>query len=520
MRPTTCELATDQLTSIRRLALLGHYPLAIQLCRQIVRLHPDLFAARLTLARLLLDQPDAPAALAQLDAIEAYAASEHHNITDAQLRRARLLRGRCLVQLDRPSDAIAVWRLTHQRWPRCVPALRSLALLHLQQLQPDLAMQWVQRIIDVQGPTRSTHRLLADIHQQAGRPADALRSLAAAHRGTLPPSLRAARLLAQAQLDAQACEVYAALHAADPHDPQLLVEYTTVLQRLGDDRQIQQVTSAMLKLDSTHETLSLTLASCLMRLNQFPQAGRLLWRLARRAAHCPQAWASLAVCAACESRNRLFDRAIAELSSRQHDPAQRQALLIEGWQQAIPSLVMQQATSPARNPEHNLLHALLSQSQAIFEDQLAQFPDHADTHYHLSVCHATLDQPAAAADCLDHALQINPGYILAAQSRLTLLLREENYQSAIAVATALEHARGPIPAVHAMHAAVHVARGDHLAALAVLDQPALTGAGRQLAAELSLKLLNDADLHDPADAWSARLTPMLRATEAQAHIAA
>ena len=41
---------------------------------------------------------------------------------------------------------------------------------------------------------------------------------------------------------------------------------------------------------------------------------------------------------------------------------------------------------------------------------MRQHPHWADTHYHAAVCHAALDQPRAAQDQVQAALDINPNY--------------------------------------------------------------------------------------------------------------
>jgi len=382
----------------------------------------------------------------------------------------------------------------------------------LDRREPDHAAALLKRLVRYHGSDVRTLQLTADIAEQRGdhdAALDALRKLSPA--GT--PTLRMARLYAAAGRDAEAADVYHRLCAAAPHDPQLLVEAAQIDQRLGDEARLESHLAAARRLDSTNPRLITLAAQQQMRLGRFAIAGRLWWQLRFDTDHAADAWAHLAVCAACESREALMDRAMKQLDTVVTDHRQRSAAIAAAWRDATPGQTMRHfATDAATESAGDLLTCLVAEAQDVFEQELDEHDSYADLHYHLSVCHAVRDQPTAQAECLDRALDLNAGYQDAARDRVTLLLGESRFAAAQAVVAGLQRKRGnglmtTTLAVATLAAQSQVDQAHQLLNDAPLEQPQ-----RRQVHDRAESILRDAGLDAAADHWRARLTEPARPT--------
>ena len=503
MKPTLEHQLDQQMAACCQQLKLGRVTVCAQQCDRIISARPDYIPARLMAARISIDRDQANEALAHLDAIEWYRACDQVILTPPQQRRSMLLRSRAMLQLGLDSQAMQILRTILDRWPRYAPARRCIAHLYLQAEQYDHAIEAVRALIDTDGACGSSCLLAADIYERAGRPADAIDALIAADQGELRPSLRVARLLAANDEHAAADDVYRALYDRDPHDPDLLIEWLGVLEQIGAEQTMHRLLTRAIREGSMNDCLRLEFARHLIRVGRFLQAGRQLWRLGRgKSSFAGEVWSLLMVVGACEARQKLFAKCADRLSQVMPSEAKRERLTISAWQLAALGMVHQRVGNLASSHEQNLLGSLLHESQVTFEDYLAEHSGHADAHYHLSVCHDMLDQPDAASDCLEHALELNPGYLAAAQARVVRLLGEYRYAAALAVADAAQAARGTISHIRAMRAAVHVARGDQTAAHDALGDPALAPPQHVAAFELSVDILESAGANEQVQNWT------------------
>jgi len=82
------------------------------------------------------------------------------------------------------------------------------------------------------------------------------------------------------------------------------------------------------------------------------------------------------------------------------------------WQDAAAALAFEDglAEAPPEHPGQSTFQTLLKQAALTLDGVVRDFPQRADAHYHLAVCHHFLNDPTGANLHNDQALAINPRY--------------------------------------------------------------------------------------------------------------
>lgn len=368
---------------------------------------------------------------------------------DPSSREARLLMARVCLALDDPNaamqslNALDLYDPEHRDEPeRRFARIEALARLSMD----DVAITELRRAAGEYPDDPRPRRLLAVVQERIGHIGDAVRTLREALR--LEPSDNALRVtlaklaeyhdpdtaidaLAPAAQDTgsrhwlakllrrvgrlrESVEMYDALCATAEGDTTLLHEAGVVHAEQGDTRGAVTRLTAAIKASGGKDTASMTaLARVHMHAGQFPAAGRLWWRVARRSPESHDAWAGLAACAMAVERWPLALRALRPLSIHACR-AERQKLLASAWIDAAAGIAVRKAIQRLE-PKETLHHAsqldrLLTASSVTLEEHLASFPNRADTHYHLAVCRNAMGDAATAEKALCDALLINPRY--------------------------------------------------------------------------------------------------------------
>ncbi len=491
MTPTQRHDAFATLRHARRQLALGRPAAAAAIAGRLAQRWPAFVPARLLLARIDLAAERPEAAMAHLDTADWYLRADVGS--HRRLRRALLLRGQALMQLDRPDDAAEAWRAALQLEPRCATALRRLARWELDHDRPAAGLKLAGQLLNCHGPKPANLGLLADAAEAAGEIDQALDALAKLRRGRAATP-RQARLLARAGREAEALDAYAALIDQHPHDIDLLVESIAVHERLGEQTALRRRLDAAQRTEPNDRALAAAIATQHMRLGHFAAAGRAWWRLAR-AGDNAAAWAHALVCAACESRHRLMQRFTAGLDRAEPDDTARRRLVTVAWAVATPGQTRRCFVEHHGEPDQaGPLTCLIAEAQEVFEQVLDEHEHYADLHYHLSVCHGARGERAGQAECLDRALGLNPGYLAAAEARVALLLARRRFKQASRIIAAAEAAKGPGQTLCAMHLALAAAR----------DQPADANDPHTL--EHAARLLDDAHLDAQARTLRTRST--------------
>ncbi|MFA7237343.1 MAG: tetratricopeptide repeat protein, partial [Phycisphaeraceae bacterium] len=422
-----------------------------------------------------------------------------------------LLRGKALMQLQRPDDAITVWRQITRLAPRHPAALRLIAAALEQLGRHDQAIACLEHLLllsdskfkvqgsrfKVQGsksagtPSATLNLehetwnsadiiTLADLCERDHQPARAIAMLERYRLVDEPAmQLRVVRLLRQADRKHEALDHLTRLCEQHPDELPLAMLAAELAGELGHE---QIMVRHAHRLPADHPARAAALAAHHHRCGRFAQAGRLWWRLARQSESDPaavRALASLAVCATLLGRDRLAARA-ARLLHHAADDSQRQALLADAWLAATPGrLMLRQQGDELQGPEEqpSVLAMLLHEAASTLEQKAELKPGYADLHHHLAVCHRHLGQRDHAAINSERALRINGGYAQAALCRAEMLLEDGAAEAALAVLNAALARKPDHIELHALAGAIEVmtARRPHAVARLAdsVDKPLL-----------------------------------------------
>ncbi|MHB1158158.1 MAG: tetratricopeptide repeat protein [Phycisphaerales bacterium] len=476
----------------RRLADAGQSRQAASLCDALLRANPGCVETRLLAAacRLAVAQPGE--ALDHLDAAAWYLQAKLRHDPSSGLAgnphiEQLLLRGKALMQLQRPDDAITVWRQITRVAPRHPAALRLIAAALEQLGRHDQAIACLEHLLLTMrtGPARfddAAHDIadlqhLADLCERDHQPARAITLLERYRLADEPAmQIRMVRLLRQADRKHEALDRLTRLCGQHPDDLSLAMLAAELAGQLGHE---QIMVRHAHRLPAADPARAAALAAHHHRCGRFAQAGRLWWRLTRQSpSDAPRALACLAVCATLLGRDRLAARA-ARLLHHAADAAQRQAHLADAWLAATPGrLILQQQGDELQGLEQpSVLAMLLHEACSTLEQKAELRPGYADLHHHLAVCHRHLGRRDHAAINSERALRINGGYTQAALCRAEMLLEDGTPEAALAVLNAALARKPAHIELHALAGAIEVmsARRPHAVArlASSVDKPLL-----------------------------------------------
>ncbi|MCE9589870.1 MAG: tetratricopeptide repeat protein [Planctomycetes bacterium] len=379
---------------------------ALDRLRVALAADPSSREGRLLLARVHLSMDDPRAAMRSLDALDLY------DPTRRDEPERRFLRLEALARAGMDDIVVPALRSAAEDFPDDPRPHRLLAQVQQRLGKVADAVVTLRRVLKLEPSDRALRVTLANL-EEANDPNAAIDALkpAAQDQGS---RRWLARLYYRVNRLREATDLYDALTGPEMEDPSLWREAGRVYADQGD---ILAATARLTRaIDSSRgtDTESMTeLARLCMQGGDFTTAGRWWWRLTRRDAKADAAWAGLAVCALAMGRWTLALRALRPLSI-QTSRSERQILLAKAWINASSGVAIRRAaqrTEPTLTVHHQgHLDRLLAASAGVFERHLAQFPERADSHYHLAVCRKTLGDDAAAELQLCDALVINPRY--------------------------------------------------------------------------------------------------------------
>lgn len=448
MNLTTSMQCDEQVDQARRHMQAGRPHLAIRVLWRTLRGQPGHVPARLLLAEAMIRTDQFEEALHHLDTADSYLRTDE--VAPArQMVRHHLLRGRVLQRLGRTTEAIDCWRQATAADPRCVAALRALAAALHEDGQHEQALRAADRLLTLKPADEPTMRLIIAACEALGdfdRAIAVTRHLARcrAARSGITDALRfkrseclqLARLMRQAGRLADATALYHRLADAVTGDAELACEWADLAAELGDEPRVARLLGAAIDNDGRHERALTMLAEHKMRTGRFIEAGRLWWRLHQFDPERIEPLAHLLVCAVQAMRHTLIDRIESRFAERR-TPNERRAAVTAAWRCAVPGEVLTDLLEHRdMSGDASVLGGLLSEAVDTFENVLPEHREYADVHYHLAVCHDELQEPVGAADCLDRALRINPGYVAAACRRAEQLLDDGHAPAADAVIAA------------------------------------------------------------------------------------
>ncbi len=399
--------AMDRLDLARSAYDAKHYDKALGHIRRAVELDPNNVNARVLQARVYLKQNRPNLAMSALNAHDR-AAPEMADVPEVSMLRAEALAGSGF-------DRIAKGQLQKlaAQLPDDVRPYRMLSGLYLKLNQFNDAIGSLRDVVRLSPSDQASTRLLSELLQERD-PQEGLDLLLAGRADTQEPGvlLRAARQCRELDRLRDADELYETLLKIRPDDVGVLVESGGLADEMGEDvTAIRRLEKALaMPGDHTADTL-IALGRVHTHAGRFEMAAMSYWKAGRLSPHEGLAWAGLAVSARACGRGRLAERVLGVLN-RCTASRQRQQYLASCWQHAAAALAIENGLSdePPDHPGQTTFQTLLKQAAHTLADVSYDYPQRADAHYHLAVCHHFLDDPTEANVHNDLALAINPRY--------------------------------------------------------------------------------------------------------------
>jgi tetratricopeptide (TPR) repeat protein len=415
------EHARRQLDHARAALAAGLADLAATHIQDSLRRCPDLAAARIAQADLFLLRDQPRRALAALDCLDLY---------DAQQRaapQAQFLRAQALVRAGYDQQATALLHRLAEQYPDDVRPYRLHAGLALKLGQVETAIVHLRRVLELEPSDGASRRLLTEL--LAGRDPqgaiDALRAAPADGDDPRATRLTLARLCRQAGRDADAQDLYAELLRDDQTDAALGLEAGILADDHGADRLAVRRLQAAVQASTRRRGPGAPELAALARAHQHagraPAAARCWFRAARLGAAAGaapaaanlEAQAGLLICALEAGRDRLVQRVQKDLTTHS-SPQERRHHLARHWCHTALGRVIRLIRNPAQAaPQGSPLARLLQRSIPTLQAHARDFPQRADTHYHLALCLDAAGNPGAARPEAATAVSLNPRYTAA-----------------------------------------------------------------------------------------------------------
>ena len=399
--------AMDRLDLARSAYNARQYDRALGHIRRAVELDPDNVNARVLQARVYLKQNRPNLAMSALNAHDK-AAPEMADVPEVSMLRAEALAGSGF-------DRIAKGHLQKlaAQLPDDVRPYRMLSGLYLKLNQFNEAIGSLRDVVRLSPSDQASTRLLSELLQQRD-PQEGLDLLLAGRADTQEPGvlLRAARQCRELDRLRDADELYESLLKIRPDDVGVLLESGRLADEMGEDVTAVRRLEKALTVPGDHMAEALiALGRVHTHAGRFELAAISYWKAARRSPHEGRGWAGLAVSARACGRGRLARRALVVLN-RCTASRQRQLHLASCWQDAAAALAFEDglAEAPPEHPGQSTFQTLLKQAALTLDGVVRDFPQRADAHYHLAVCHHFLNDPTGANLHNDQALAINPRY--------------------------------------------------------------------------------------------------------------
>jgi tetratricopeptide (TPR) repeat protein len=291
--------------------------------------------------------------------------------------------------------------------------------LYLKLNQFNDAIGSLRDVVRLTPSDQASTRLLSDLIQHSD-PQAGLDLLLAGRAGAQEPGepgepgvlLRAARQCRKLDRLRDADELYESILKIHPEDVGVLLESGRLADEMGEDvlavRRLERAVSIV----GDHMAEALTaLAVVHSHAGRFRLAVLSCWKAGRLEADEGFAWAGLAVNAKACGRSGLAEQALAVLS-RRTGSRQRQQHLAAWWQHVAAPLAIESGLNdvPGDHAGQTVFQSLLKQATHTLEGVAGDYPQRADAHYHLAVCHQLLGDPTEANIHNDQALAINPRY--------------------------------------------------------------------------------------------------------------
>lgn len=399
--------ALDRLDLAKSAYYAKHYNQALGHIRRAIELDPDCVNARVLQARVYLKQNRPNLAMSALNAHD-QATPQMAETPEVSMLRAEALAG---SGFDRVAKG-QLQKLAAQL-PDDVRPYRMLSGLYLKLNQFNEAIGSLRDVVRLTPSDQASTRLLSDLIQHRD-PQAGLDLLLAGKADAQEPGvlLRAARQCKELDRLRDADELYESILKLRPEDAGVLVESGRLADEMGEDvlavRRLEQAIA--IPGDHVAEALS-ALGVVHSHAGRFRLAALSCWKAVRLDDHEGFAWAGLAVNAQASGRTGLARRALNTLN-RCTGSRQRQQQMAAWWQHVAASLAMESGLEevPAEHAGQTVIESMLKQATQTLAAVVTDYPQRADAHYHMAVCHHLLDDPTEANMHNDQALAINPRY--------------------------------------------------------------------------------------------------------------
>ncbi|MDH3584390.1 MAG: tetratricopeptide repeat protein [Phycisphaerae bacterium] len=507
----------------RRHLAAGNPAAAVELTQQALHQSPDSTPARLIHAQALIGTNQPQEALDTLNAADLYAQQlSREDGSDPTSVEALVARADAVAQLGGLQEARTILeRVLEMREGDRAATIRLAAIL-VELDQPVAAIERLEALAGDLRQDREVTRLLAEAHEAAGQPQQALvmyellgfaaaglreeRAYPLRRKTRVEPDpvmfLRVAQLSRQAGRLRDAADTYDQLVDQIDQDADLAVEAADLAVELGEDDRAQRYLEAALRSEPKHRRAKAMLAEQHMRCGRFEQAGRLWWQLKRTDDGDATAFAGLVVCGLSTRRYTFADR-IQEQFHARFPRAQRRDELGRMWRAAMPGQMLcdLKAGEEDQPAGEDALSMLLSEAQQTLTERQEEQAEHADVHYHMAVCHEAMGDVEEAGRCLEQALTINGGYLAATRRQVALLIRQFHLAEASERIRGFHRIRPDAQELLDFEVAIDMLEGRSEQAVNRLTGPTLERWQQQRTCRDVITLLEDGEWREPARQW-------------------
>ncbi len=404
--------AMDRLDLAKSSYYARRYDESLGHIRRALELDPDNLNARVLQARVYLKQNRPNLAMSALDVHDQTAPDMRHT-PEVSMLRAEALAGSGF-------DRIARGQLEQlaSQLPDDVRPYRMLSGLYVKLNRFNDAINSLRDVVRLTPSDQASSRLLAELLAQRD-PQEGLDLLLAGRSDTREPGvlLRAARQCRGLDRLRDADELYVSLLDIRPDDADVWLEAGQLADEMGEDATAIGRLKTAISLGGDTDAALAALARVHIHAGRFQEAALCWHKAVRLSPQNSDAWAGLFISARSCGRSRLAERALEELG-RYTGSRQRRKMLAEHWQHAAAALGFEAGldVEPGDHPGQTTLQTMLKAATHTLNATADDYPQRADVHYHLAVCHHLLEDPTAAIIQTDEALAINPNY--AAANRL------------------------------------------------------------------------------------------------------
>ena len=389
----------------------GLFEDAFELITRSVHLNPQNAATRLVQAKVELALQRPASALVALDFHDLYAPHQR------DLPQVACIRAHAMMQNKKTFKAQQILQQTVKDYPESAMTHRLLAQLLLTTHQKIDAIRHLTEAVKLQPDDVISTRTLATLLEETNprQSLELMQSLSDEAR-TPDEMLYQARLHKKLEQLCEAETIYDTLINSEISDPCIFIEAGKLADEMGEyDRAVERLEKVITCSEKIAFEALCELATVHMHGGNFDQAGLCWWKASRLERTQSRPWAGVLVCALASGKPTLVTRA-SDMLDQRCNPISRRELVSQLWMHAATGKTINQQTQETTADQTLIaspLQTMLDHATHILAAHADQFPERADTWYHLANCQYADGLHSKALETVKQAIKINPKYTTA-----------------------------------------------------------------------------------------------------------